>query len=141
MRRLQTLRVIIKIESVAALRAEKFAVDPRAVAIVAANDLVVTNAQCGFASIGTMRANGADMFHLPRPRVIAISAAGERAHRANIDALPAFVAFQMIAVIRRNQRNRAAVNHTQRTHAHTFIAGANTAEAKNTARPVVENHG
>ena len=95
-----------EIERVAALHAEELAVDAAAVAIVAANDLVVANAQRGPAAIGAMRADGADVLHFPGPGLIAIRAAGERAHRADVDAGAAFVAFQMIVMVRNDLGDR-----------------------------------
>src|SRR6266542_4149927 len=46
-RRLQAVGVIVKIESIAALDAQKLAVDPRAVAIVPADDTVVADSKRG----------------------------------------------------------------------------------------------
>src|SRR5579884_78859 len=50
-RRLQTLRMIVKIECVAALNAQEFAVDSRAISIVSANDMVVARSERGFAAV------------------------------------------------------------------------------------------
>ena len=60
-RRLQALGMVREIESVAALDAEKLAVDAGVVAIVAANDLVVAHAQRGLAAVRAVRADGADV--------------------------------------------------------------------------------
>ena len=140
-RRLQALRAVHEIGRVAALDAQELAVDARAVAIVAANDFVVANAQRGLAAIGAMRANGADVLHFPGTRLIAIRAAGERAHRANVDAHAALVALQMIEMIGLDHRHRAAVADAQRLHAHAFVADAHAAVTQNAARLVVKHHG
>ena len=102
--------MIEEIERVAAFDAQELAVDAGAVAIVAADDFVVAHAQRGLAAVGAVRADGADVLHFPRPRLIAIDAAGQRAHRADIDARAALVAFQMIALIGRDLGNHAAID-------------------------------
>ena len=56
-----------------------------------------------------MRADGADVLHFPGPRLIAIGAAGQRAHRADVDARAALVAFQVIVTIGNNLGNHAAI--------------------------------
>ena len=138
--RLQAFRMLDEIESVAALDAQKFAVDAAAVAIVAANDLVVADAQRGAAAVGAMRADGADVLHFPGPRLITINAAGERAHRTDVDAGAALVAFQMIVMVGNDLGDHAAVGHAQRLHAHAFIADPHAAVAQNAARRVEEHH-
>ncbi len=87
-----------------------------------------------------MRADGADVLHFPGPRLIAIRAAGERAHRADIDAHAALVAFQMIEMIGLDHRDRAAIADAQRLHAHAFVANAHAAIAQNAARLVVKHN-
>ena len=94
--RLQALGVLGEVEGVAALHAQELVVDAAAVAVVAANDLVVADTQSRLAAIGAMGADGADVFHFPGASLIAIGSAGERAYRANVDAGAAFVAFQMV---------------------------------------------
>src|SRR5215472_15868296 len=88
-----------------------------------------------------MRANSADVFHLPRPRLITIRTAGQCADRADIYAHSALVAFQVIAFVRSNQRNHSAIDHAQSPDAHAFTANAHAAETKDAARPVIEDHG
>src|SRR5262245_24752950 len=112
-RRLQALRVVIKVERVAALDAEEVAVDAGVVTIVAADDLVVADAECGAASVGAVRANRADVLHFPGAGLIAVSAAGERADGADIYAHAAFVALEMVAAVRRNFGNDAAVHDAE----------------------------
>ena len=101
-RRLKPLVAISEIERVAALDAQELAVDARAVAIVAADDHVVAHAERRLAAVRAVRADGADVVHLPGPRLVAIDAAGQRAHRADIDARAALVAFEVVAVRRRD---------------------------------------
>src|SRR5258708_39728583 len=60
-RRLQPLGMMREVECVASLDAQELAVDARPVAVVAANDLVITNAQRGLAAV---RAGCADSAHV-----------------------------------------------------------------------------
>src|SRR5581483_4471024 len=108
-RRLQPLRVRHEIERVAALDAQELAVDAAVIAVIPADDLVVANPQRGAAAVAAMRADGANMFHLPGARLIAIDAAGERAHRANVDAGAALVAFQVVVMVRHDLRGYTAI--------------------------------
>src|SRR5579863_3222680 len=110
-----------EIESVASLDAQKFAVDSRMIAIVAADDLVVADTQRGLAAIGTMRTNSSDVMHFPGPRLIAIHAACQRAHRADVDAHAAFIALQVIEMVGSDFRMSATIDHAQRVHAHALI--------------------
>ncbi len=99
-----------KIKSETALGAEKVAVDAALVAIVGAHDLrpviVLPHAQGHLAAVGAMRANGRDMVHLPGPGFIAIRAAGQRAHRADVDAHAALFAVETDG-LRRWARSRS----------------------------------
>src|SRR5580765_7113668 len=52
--RLQTLGMLGEVERVTALHTQEFVVDPAAVAIIPANDLVVADAQRGLATIGAV---------------------------------------------------------------------------------------
>ena len=139
-RRLQPFRMMVEVESVAALHAQELAVQTGAVPVIPANNFVIPNTQRRLAAIGTMRANRADVLHFPRPRLVAIRATGQRAHRADIDTRTALVALKMIPVRRRNFRRNATVHNPQRAHAHAFITDTHAAVAKNTTRPVVEHH-
>ena len=139
-RGLQTLGVIVEIEAVAALDAQELAVDAGAVAIVAADDAVVARAERGLAAIRAMRADGADVGHLPGARLVAVGAAGERAHGADVDAGAALVAFQVVAMVGRDFGDHSAVDHAERIHAHAFIADAHAAVAENAARRIEEHH-
>ena len=139
-RRLQSFRVIVEIEAVAALNAQKLAVDPGVVAVVAADDAVVARAQRGLAAIRAMRADGAHVDHFPGPRFIPVDAAGQRAHRADIDAGAALVALQVVALVGCDFGDRPAVDHAQRGHAHAFVADAHAAVAQDAARRVEEHH-
>ena len=97
----QALGTLDKIEAKAALGAEKVAVDAALVAIVGAHNLRaiigLPHAQRHLAAVGAMRANRRDVVHLPGPRLVAIAAAGQRAHRADVDAHAALLAVEMIA--------------------------------------------
>src|ERR1700722_17746294 len=103
--------MVVEIETVAALDAQKLAVDAGMVAVIAADNVVVARSQRGLAAVRAVRANSAHMGHFPRPRLIAIRAAAERAHRADVDTRAALVAFEVIAVVRGYLRKGSAVDH------------------------------
>ena len=132
--------MVVEIESVAALDAQELAIDAGVVAIISANNFVVAHAERGLASVRAMRADGADMLHLPRPRLVAIRAAGQRADRADVDAHAALVAFEMIVMVRRDLVPDAAVDDPQRADSHALVADPHAAEAQDAARRIVEDH-
>ena len=72
--------------------------------------------------------------------MIAVRSAGEGSHGANVDAGPAFIAFQMIVLVGNNFGNHAAVADSKSTYVHAFIAGAHAAVAENAARCVKKHH-
>ena len=72
--------------------------------------------------------------------LIAINPAGQRAHRADVDAGAALVAFQMIVMIGHDLGDHAAIGDAQRVHAHAFIANPHAAIAENAARRVEKHH-
>src|SRR5262249_53113140 len=90
-----------EVEGVGSLDAEEVAVDAALIAIVAADDLHAVvgaaHAERGLAAIGTVRAGGGDVVHLPRAGLITVGAGGERADRADVDAHAALFAVQMVA--------------------------------------------
>src|SRR5262249_33839684 len=114
---------------------------PAAVAIVAAHDLIVADAQGRFTAVGTMRTNGPDVIHLPRPRLIPIDSTGQSAHRADVDAGSALVAIQVIVLIGNDLRDHAPVADPKRAHAHAFVTHADAAIAKDAARRIEEYDG
>src|SRR5689334_16824348 len=132
--------MVVEIEPIAAFDTQELAVDAAAIAIVAADDTVVAYAQRGLAAVAAVRADRPDVFHLPRPRLVAVGPAGQRAHGANVDTRAAFVAFQVIADIRRDLADHAAVNNAQRADAHALIADAHAAEAQNASRRIEIHH-
>src|SRR5450755_5180261 len=87
-----------------------------------------------------MRTDSAHMLHLPRARVIAVSAAGQSADGADVDAHATLVALEVIALVGRDLRNHAAVDHAQRAHAHAFTADTHAAIAQNATRIIEEHH-
>ena len=133
--------MIVEIEGVAALDAQELAVDAAAVAVVAADDLVVARAQRRLAAIAAVRADGADVGHLPGTRLVAVRAAGQRADGADIDAGAALVALQVIAYVGSDLADHAAIDHAQRAHAQRLIADAHAAETQNAARRIEVDHG
>src|SRR5690348_15040539 len=131
--------MICEIKSEAALGAEKFAVETGMIAIIGSQDFVVANAESGFATVRAMGARRGEIGHLPRARLIAISAAGERADGADIDAHAAFFASQFARLVWKDYGLHAARSDAQGFHVHTFIARTDAAEAENAARRVVVN--
>ena len=133
-----------EVEGVASLDAQEFAVDTALVAIVAAHDLHAgvgpPDAQRDLAAIAAMGADGADVVHLPWPRLVAIGAGGERADRADVNAHAALFALQMVFFIGRDDAAGAAVLDAERPHVHALAADANAAVAENAARPVEVHH-
>src|SRR5262249_44476806 len=117
-RRLQAIRMIDEIECIAALHAEKLAVDPAAIAIVATDDLSVADTERGAAAIGTVRADRADVFHLPRASLITINSACQGTHWANIDAGTAFVALEVVVTIGDDLGNHPAIRNTECANPH-----------------------
>src|SRR3974390_1218942 len=107
------LFMVGKIEGVASLDAQEVAVDSTLVAIVAAHDLHpgvrAAHSQGGLAAVTAMRADGAKVLHLPRPCLVAVSAGGERADRADVDAHAALFALQMLLLVRCNDGARTTV--------------------------------
>src|SRR5271155_2641879 len=95
--------MMVRIEGVASLDAEEVAVDAALIAIVAADDLhagvSAAHAESGLASISTVLACGGDVVHLPRAGLVTVGSAGERADGADIDALSALFAFEMITFV------------------------------------------
>src|SRR5262249_25673263 len=110
--------------------------DSAPVPIVPAHDFVVTNTERRAAAVAAMRANRPDVVHFPRPRLVTIDPAGERAHGANVDASAAFVALKMIVLVRNDLRDHSAIADAKRTHAHAFVTHAHAAITKDAARRI-----
>src|SRR5258708_611415 len=137
--RLQAVRVMREIERVAAFDAKEFAVDAGVVAVVAADDLIVANSQSRLATVRAVCADGADVLHLPGAGFVAIRAAGERAHWADIDAHAALVAIEVIEAVGLDLAVDAAIVDAQRANAHSLIADSNAAVAQDAAGLVIEH--
>src|SRR5208282_5715418 len=137
--------VVRKVKCVAALDAEEIVIDPALVAIVPAHDLhagvAAANAQRGLASVAAVGADRTHVVHLPRTRLVAVSAGGERTDRANVDAHAALFAVEAIALVRSDDRTDAAVLHAQRPNVHALAADAHAAVAQDAARTVEIHHG
>src|SRR2546427_12617709 len=84
-----------------------------------------------------MRADGADVLHLPRAGLVTIGATGQRAHGADVDAHPALFALEVILPVGNNHRICAALAHAQGFDVHALVAHAHAAETENAARRVV----
>ncbi len=138
-RLLQAFRVPREIKTEPALYAQELFIDAGKVAVIGAQDLVIAHAQCGFATVRAVRADGRNILHFPRPRFVSIGAAGQCAHRANINAHPALFAFQVIFAVGDDNRVRATHAHAQRLHIHAFITNTHAAEAQDAARRIVIN--
>lgn len=152
-RRGEALNIVGEVEGVAALVAEEVAVHAGLVAVVAANDLGAVgdgaHAEGGLAAVAAVRADGGDVVHLPGAGLVAIGAAGERAHRAGIDAHAALLAVEVGQVFRRklsgdvrsDDRRAAAVLDAESEDVHAFAAHADAAVAEDAARAVEVDHG
>src|SRR5580704_4106765 len=92
----QTVGVVGKIEGVTALDAQEVAVDAALVAVVAANNLGAAvdaaHAQSGFASVTAVGADGGDVVHFPGAGFVTVSAGGEGADGAGVNAHTALFA-------------------------------------------------
>jgi hypothetical protein len=98
--RLHAFRTVHEVESVAALHAQELAVDSGMIAVISTNDRVVSNSERGLAAIAAMRADRADVLHLPGPGLVPVSPTRERANGTDIDAHSALIALQVIVVVR-----------------------------------------
>src|SRR4029077_16761216 len=94
----KALFMMRKVESVAVFDAQEIAIDPALVAVVPADDLrasvAAAHAQSGFAAVPAVGADRTHMVHLPRTRLVAIGARGERADRTDVDTHPTLFAVE-----------------------------------------------
>src|ERR1700719_605962 len=100
---------------------------------------MVAHAQRGLAAVRAVRANRGNVLHLPGTCFVTISATGERADRADVDAHAALFALEMIFAVGNDDTVRAAHAHAERLNVHALIAHAHAAEAENAARRVIVN--
>src|SRR3990172_1859612 len=133
------LRMLDEVIRVAALDAKKFTVDAAVVPVVAAQDFVLADAQGGLAAVAAVRADRAEVGDLPRARLVAVGAAGERPHRTNVNAHAALFTFEVVAVVRGNLGMRAPAHDTERAHPHAFRADPHAAVTEDAARRVEVN--
>jgi hypothetical protein len=136
-RKPETLGMLRVVEAEAALGAQKIPIYTGEVAIIGAQNFVVAHAERRLAAVRAVRANCGDVAHFPRPRLVAVRAARQRAHGANVDAHAALFALEMILAVRNDRRLRAALTDAERLHVHALVANAHAAEAQNAARRVV----
>ena len=133
-----------EVESVASLHAEEVIVNAALVAIVAAHDFAAgigtAHAEGGLATIAAVRADGADVLHLPRAGLVAIGAGSKRADRANVDAHAALFALEMVFLIGSDDGTDAAILNAQSPDVHALAADAHAAITKDAAWPVEVNH-
>src|SRR5579862_4025475 len=110
--------VMRKVKSVAPLHAEEVAVDPALIAVISTDDLrtgvAAAHPERRLAAVAAVRADRADVVHLPRTCLVAIRARSQRPDGANVDAHSAFFAVEVIGFIRRNDRANAAVLDSER---------------------------
>ncbi len=134
-----------EVEAEAAFCAEEVAVDAALVAVVGANDfravVGLPNAEGDLAAVAAVGADGGDVVHLPRARLVAIAAAGQCADGADVDAHAALFAVEAIALVGRDDGTDAAILNAERPDVHAFAAHASAAVAEDAARPVVEDCG
>src|SRR5271163_4325508 len=133
------LGIAREIESEAALATQEFAVHAGGIAIIGAQDFVVAHAERGLAAVRAVRAGIGNVLHLPRPRLVAIGAAGESADRANINAHATFFASQLARLVGNDHGMHAARADAERLHVHAFIAYAHATETQNAARSIEIN--
>src|SRR5579872_1944850 len=140
----QAVFIVCEVESISALNAKKIAINAALVTIVAAHDLHSSirppHAESSFASVRTMGACGADVVHLPRPRLVTIGTGGQRPDRADVDAHAAFFALKMILLIGDNRRNCAPIIDTERPNVHSLAAHAHAAVTQNASWPIKVNY-
>src|SRR4029077_18862285 len=117
--------------------AEKILVNAGEVTIIRAHDFVIAHAEGDLAAVGAVRASCGDVLHFPRPRFVAIRAAGKRADRANVDAHAALFALEVVFAGGDEHAVGAAHAHAESFYVHTFIAHAHAAEAEDAPRRVV----
>src|ERR1035441_1250429 len=141
----QAVGVLDEIEAEAALGAEKITVDPALVAVIGADNLGsiigLADSEGYLASVAAVGADGCNVIHLPRTRFIAIAAAGQRAHRADVYAHAAFFTVQLRVAIGCDDGTSTTVLHAKCPDIHTFAAYADAAVTKDTAGAVVEDCG
>ncbi len=134
-----------KIESIAALDAEEVTIDSALVAVISADDfrtcIAAPYAESRFATVAAVRADRANVIHLPRTRLVTIGSRSQSADRTNVDTHSAFFAVEMIFLIGSDDRANAAVLHAKRPNIHPFAADAHAAIAKDATRTVEIHHG
>src|SRR3954469_8302470 len=131
--------MFVEVEGVASFHAQKLAIHSGAIAVIGAHDLAVTNAESCLAAVRTVRTDGPDVLHLPRPGLITVGPTCQCTDGTDIDTSTTFIALEMIALVRDNLGGSAAVSNAQSVHAEGLAADTNAAIAENTARGVVEN--
>src|SRR5580658_6112097 len=131
--------IVSEIETEAPLAAEEFAIYAGLIAIIGAQDFVVAHAQRGLAAVRAVRAGIRNVLHFPRPRLVAIGAAGERSDGTNINAHATFFASQLTRLVGNDHGMHAARTDPERFHVHAFIAHAHATEAENAARSIKIN--
>ena len=81
-----------------------------------------------------MRAGRADVVHFPRARLVAILVAGERPHRADVNAHAALFAFECpVGAVGDDEGADAALPNAERLDVHGFVAHAHATEAEDAA--------
>src|SRR5438128_468895 len=135
--RRQALVAVDEVPSKAAFHTQKLTVHAGVVAIVGADDLVIAHGERRLAAVAAVVADSARIGKLPGPRLVAVSAAGKRAHRADVDAHAALFALELVAPVGDDFAVRGARPDAVGVHVHALVADADAAVAKNAARPVV----
>src|ERR1700751_5781983 len=98
--------MIREVESVATLDAEEVSVRAALVAVIAADNfhsrVGAAHSERGFAAVAAMRADSADVLHLPRTGLVAICAGSQGTDGANVDTHAAFFALEMVFLVGSN---------------------------------------
>src|SRR5579859_7214225 len=87
-----------------------------------------------------MRADGANVLHLPRTRLVAVRAGGKSSDRTDVNAHAAFFTVQMVAFIGGDYRTGTSELHAESRNIHSFTADTHAAIAENAARAIKEDH-
>src|SRR5690348_4244410 len=109
------------------------------IAVIRAKDLIVPYRKRRLAAIRAVPADRAEILHLPRPRLVAVSPAGQRAYGADVNAHATFFAGKLAIVVRDDDGMYSARAHAERLDVHSFVADTHAAEAQDAARRVIIN--
>src|SRR5262249_30885965 len=132
-RRREPLGVIHELVAEAPAHAQVLLVDAAELRAARAQDLGAAHAEPHRAAVRAPRAHGDVLAQVPRPRLEPVRQRGERADRADLDAIAALLALERLAVERRDLGPHAALMGGERVVAHDLVAVAHAAHADDAA--------